>query len=362
MVAAENSAMPLPPLLPVEDIRQRLAFIFPDGVPNRDIIIRLQTARTVFAALYIGAVEGAGRWLAPRHVYRMRPALEAISASENRLAYYKKVPPSGEGVWYADNSREGARDEGVRQGLLPLNAMILRTGVSTTSKEGRYALAANFAALFEPSLTGADFAKAAEQWRTVHLSGAALARAALVQAMDTEGVEVFLPQGGSIVLPAGASPKMTKQVAEVFSKTFLSKPAVVWISDSKEKRFRDDVLTKAMRIELDAATLLPDVILIDLDPPGRPGRLLVVFVEIVFSDGAVTAERQTALWQLLAASPREYKQEDAAFVTVYLDRGSRPAGRAIRELAWRSFSWFVSEPEHLIQFHGSPPRKLASLL
>jgi hypothetical protein len=171
--------MPLPPLPPVEDIRGRLALIFPEGVPSREYIIRLQTARTVFAALYIGAVEGAGRWLAPRHIYRMRPTLEAISDSEQRLAYYKKVPPSGEGVWYADNSREGARDEGVRRGLIPLNAMIRRTGVSTTSKEGRYALAANFAALFDPSLTGADFAKAAEQWRIVHLSGAALARAAL---------------------------------------------------------------------------------------------------------------------------------------------------------------------------------------
>ena len=354
--------MPLPPLLSVEDIEQRLALIFPEGIPNREYIIRRQTARTVFAALYVGAVEGSGRWLAPRHVYRMRPALEVISDWEERLAYYKKVPPSVEGVWYADNSREGARDEGVRRGLIPLNAMIQRLGVNTTSREGRYALAVNFAALFDPDLTGATFAAAAEQWRTVHLSGAALARAALVQAMDTKGVEVFLPQGGSILLPAGDSPKMTKHVVEVFSKTFLSKPAVVWISDSREKRFRDDGLAKAMQIELDIAKLLPDVILVDLDPSGRPGRLLVVFVEVVFSDGAVDTERQAALWQLLATSPREYKQEDAAFVTAYTDRGTRPAGRAIRELAWRSFSWFVSEPEHLIQFHDSPPKKLASLL
>jgi hypothetical protein len=360
MLAAENPAMP--PLLPVEDIQERLAFIFPDGVQNRQYIIRLQTARTVFAALYVGAIEGADRWLAPRHIYRMRPTLEVISDPNERLAYYKKVPPSAEGRWYADNSREGARDEGVRRGLIPLNAMIRRTGVSTTSKEGRYALAASFAALFEPALTGTDFANAAEQWRTVHLSGAALARAALVQAMHDGGAQVFLPQGGSIVLPAGESPAMTKHVVEIFSETFLNKPAVVWISDSKEKRFRDDGLVKAMQIELDAATLLPDVILVDLDPPRRPGRLLVVFVEVVFSDGAVDEERQMALWQLLAASPREYTQDDAAFVTVYLDRGSRPAGRAIRELAWRSFVWFVSEPEHLIQFHGPPPRKLASLL
>ena len=48
--------------------------------------------------------------------------------------------------------------------------------------------------------------------------------------------------------------------------------------------------------------------------------------------------------------------EEAAFVTVYIDRRSRPAGRAVRELAWRSFAWSVSELEQLFQFHGVPPR------
>jgi hypothetical protein len=87
-----------------------------------------------------------------------------------------------------------------------------------------------------------------------------------------------------------------------------------------------------------------------------------VFVEVVLSDGAVDEGRQEQLWQVLATSPRAYKPEDAAFVTVYTDRGSRPAGRSTRELAWRSFAWFVSEPEHLVQFHDAPPRMLSSLL
>ena len=240
--------------------------------------------------------------------------------------------------------------------------MIVLPGISTTSSKGRYALSASFAALFEPSLRGAAFEAAAESWRQTYLSGAALARAALVQGMDSEGVEVFLPQGGSIVLPAGDSPQMTKHVVEVFARKFLAKPAVVWISDSREKVYRDDRLAKAMQIKLDAAQLLPDVILVDLDPSGRSGSLLVVFVEVVYSDGPVDQGRQTQLWELLAASPRNYKPQDAAFVTVYTDRSSRPAARSTRELAWRSFAWFVSEPEHIVQFHDSPPRQLASLI
>jgi BsuBI/PstI restriction endonuclease domain/BsuBI/PstI restriction endonuclease HTH domain len=353
---------PMPPLLPVEEIERRLTVIFPVGVPAREYITRLNTVRTVFAALYIGAVEGADRWLAPRHIYRMRPELAAIEETGARLAYYERVPPSGEGGWYADNSREGARDEGVRRGLIPLNAMIVLPGVSTTSSRGRYALSASFASLFEPGLAGEKLSAAAAAWRRTYLSGAALARAALVQDMDTEGVEVFLPQGGSVLLPAGDSPRMTKHVIEIFAKTFLAKPAVVWISDSREKLFRDDRLVRAMQIELDVARLLPDIILVDLDPPGHAGSLLVVFVEVVFSDGSVDEERRAQLWKLLASSPRNYLPQDAAFVSVYTDRGARAASRAVRELAWRSFAWFVSEPEHLVQFHDAPPRTLSSLL
>jgi hypothetical protein len=109
----------------------------------------------VFCSLYIGAIEGTDRWFAPRHLYRMTEELAGVTDPDLRLAFYKKVPKSSEGSWYADNSREGARDEGVRQGLIPLNAMVKRQGVDTTSSKGRYALHPDFAALFDPSLSGA---------------------------------------------------------------------------------------------------------------------------------------------------------------------------------------------------------------
>ena len=350
--------MSFPPLLPVEEIRNRLLAIFPDGIPNRQHIIKPNTARVVFCSLYIGAVEGTDRWFAPRHLYRMTPELSVVSDPDVRLAFYTKVPRSSEASWYADNSREGARDEGVRQGLIPLNAMVKRQGVDTTSSKGRYALHPDFAALFDPALTGAALNAAIANWQGSYLTGAARARAALAGTMDDEGITVHHPQGGSTVLPPGESPLITKAVVEEFARRFLTKPAVVWISDSAVKKFSDDKLNQVLMIKLDVASLLPDVVLVDLVKPS----LKLVFVEIVSSDGAVTEQRKAGILELLAASPMGYTPEDAVFVTAYRDRGAKPVPKAIRELAWGSFAWFMSEPDNLVQLHDGPPRQLEGLL
>jgi hypothetical protein len=347
-----------PPLLPVEEIRDRLLAIFPDGIPNRQHIIKPNTARVVFCSLYIGAIEGTDRWFAPRHLYRMTEELAGVTDPDLRLAFYKKVPKSSEGSWYADNSREGARDEGVRQGLIPLNAMVKRQGVDTTSSKGRYALHPDFAALFDPSLSGAALNGAVTAWQGNYLTGAARARAALAGTMDDEGITVHHPQGGSTVLPPGESPLITKAVVEEFSKRFLAKPAVVWISDSAVKKFSDDKLNQVLKIKLDVASLLPDVVLVDLVKPG----LKLVFIEIVSSDGPVTEQRKAGILRLLAASPMGYTPEDAVFVTAYRDRGAKPVPKALRELAWGSFAWFMSEPDNLVQLHEGPPRQLKGLL
>src|SRR5258708_5094374 len=53
------------------EIRRRLLTIFPDGAPHRGYCTRELAASTVFTALYVGAIEGAGVYFAPKHVYRM---------------------------------------------------------------------------------------------------------------------------------------------------------------------------------------------------------------------------------------------------------------------------------------------------
>lgn len=364
--------MSLPALIPLDDIRERLKVIFPEGVPERSFLIRLATARTVFVALYVGAVEGGRSWIAPRYVYRMSDEQAARHDDSARLAYLaameaskalKPVKP-----WYADTTREPVRDEAIRQGLVPVNAMIEQEGLATTSRHGRYALRRDFADLFRPSLQDAALEAEAAGWRARHLSPGALARTALVRvsaSTASANIAVQCPKGPSIILPPGPSTTITKAVVEDFSKTFLGDPRVAWVSDSKMKEvFRNAPLETSLRIKLNVASLLPDVVLVDVQPPGRPNGILIVFVEVVASDGPVNEQRQRALLKLLADSPGAYSPDDAAFVTAYRDRGSAPARRTIPSLAWRSFAWFASEPDKLIQLHdgSTAAKKLAALL
>jgi hypothetical protein len=362
----------LPELVLWPEIHRRLAMIFPPGTPERGLLVREMAARTVFTALYIGAIEGADIWLAPRHVVRMGDAQAMLADPAARAGYLAAInasrAPSSPDRWYADNTREPLRDEVIRQGLVPVNAMIEREGVPTTSPLGRYALQGDFAALFAPGLDDAALAARAADWRERNLSAAALARAALVRASagtSSTNILVQCPNGPAVVLPAGPSPMITKAVIEVFAPQFLGDPRVAWISDSATKRpFRDSLLEQALRISLDAAQLLPDVVLVDLEPPGRPGGVLIVFVEVVASDGPVTEGRREALLGLLRASPLGYRDTDAAFVTAYADRGADAVRRTQSSLAWGSFAWFVSEPGHLVQLHdgATARRKLSALL
>lgn len=288
----------------------------------------------------------------------MRDALARVSDETTRLSYYRKVPKSSDESWYADNSREADRDEGVRQGLIPLNAMVKRTDVDTTSSKGRYALHPDFVALLDPALVGQPLADAMANWQTTYLDAAARMRAALASTLSNHSVTVIHPQGGATVLPFGESPEIIKAVVEEFSKRFLSQPAVVWISDSAKRMFSDHKLNEILMIRLDATTLLPDVILVDMAPP----KLRLIFVEVVSTDGAITEQRKQQFLDLLAESAAGYKTDDALFVTAYADRGARPVAKAMRELAWDTFAWFKSEPDRIVQFHrAQPPRVLSSL-
>lgn len=353
-------------------VHERLRLIFPEGTPERQYLVREATARTVFVALYVGAIDGADRWIAPRHVVRMSDAQAGQRDEADRIAYYEAMSrakaPSPPGRWYAENTREPLRDEVIRQGLVPANAMIERRGLPTTSPLGRYALRQEFAALFDPGLREAALPAAVEAWRLKNLSPAALARAALTRtsaATHSGNISIQFPSGPSIMLPPGPSQQIMKAVIEVFAPAFLGDPRVAWVSDSATKRpYRDAPLEHALQIKLDAAALLPDLVLVDLAPPGRSGGILLVFVEVVASDGPVTEQRKQALLQMIGSSKRRYPPEDAAFVTAYLDRAAAPARRTLPSLAWRSFAWFASEPGKLLQLHdeSTASRKLAELL
>jgi hypothetical protein len=82
----------LPPYVTREQITERLPLIFPEGTPNRNYCVRELAASTVFAALYIGAVDGFGRYLGPVHVYRMTVEQASRSDNADREEYAEGVP------------------------------------------------------------------------------------------------------------------------------------------------------------------------------------------------------------------------------------------------------------------------------
>jgi hypothetical protein len=95
-------------------------------------------------------------------------------------------------------------------------------------------------------------------------------------------------------------------------------------------------------LRIDAGGNLPDVLLVDL---GVEIPLLVL-VEVVAIDGAITSERKQALLRI--ATDARFDDRHVAFVTAYGDRGSAGFRRTVSRLAWGSFAWFRTEPEHLL--------------
>jgi hypothetical protein len=343
----------LPPYIDRSTIHQRLQTIFPDGVPQRNYCVREAAASTVFTMLYIGAVEGSDKWAGPKQIVRMTDKQAANSADLEREAYAVKslkpgFQPDGK-TWYLENSREQIRDETIRQGFIPNNAAVERPGLATTSSVPRYALQKDFAALFDPALKGDAFEKAAETWREEHLSATALARTVLMRRGATttgEGILVTFPNGETRRMAPGPSSTISKAIVEEFAKRYLTRPAVLWISESGAKVVsRDDELAAQLKLKISADRNLPDIILVDLGDNKGHG-LLLVFVEVVATDGPVTTQRQEAL--LAIATDAGFPKERVVFVTAYLDRSHAAFKKTIAELAWRSFAWFAAEPEHLI--------------
>ena len=347
--------MTLPPLLSWNNIHARLPEIFPEGSANREHSIWEIAAKTIFVMLYVGAVEGRDRWIRPDQVTRMTNAQAALVDDEARLAWAKaSIKPSKADVpgrWYAVNTRESIRDDTIRYALIQNGAVIDRP-LATTSPAGRYALQADFADLLSPDLDEATFIARAAAWRDKHLNAGALARIAIVRKGAASGGEyelVTFPNGETRRMTTGPSADISKAVIEVFAPKFLHTPGVISLSESGNKVVaRDDELAKAIGLTIPADKSLPDIVLVDLGP----AHPLLVFIEVVHTDGPVNEARKTALLQI--ADGAGFFAEHVAFVTAYLDRDAAPFRKTVSSLAWGSYAWFASEPDSLIVFSGRP--------
>ena len=345
--------MALPPLLPVPDIHERLQAIFPDGTANRNYVTREIAAKTVFVMLYIGAVEGAERWVRPDQVTRMSNAQAVLADDGDRTEWLeesmRRAAGHIDGRWYAANTREPIRDETLREGLVRIGAVKEREGLPTTSPLPRYALAQEFAALFDPTLTEVALQTSIEEWQAANLSRGALARVAIMRrgAVAREGrVLVTFPSGETRDMEPGPSSVISKAVVEEFGPRFLGQPGVIWLSESRNQVVaRDDRLALDIGLTIEPDRNLPDLILVDLGPVDP----LLVFVEVVATAGPVNEARQTALMAI--ATDAGFSEAQVAFLTAYADRDDAAFKGSASELAWCSFAWFMSEPNHIVQLH-----------
>tara|TARA_R110002072_G_scaffold295382_3_gene466305 strand:+ start:266 stop:1336 length:1071 start_codon:yes stop_codon:yes gene_type:complete len=336
------------PYISKAEIAERLPAIFPEGTPNRINCINDVAASVFFVMLYINAVEGSGQCLGPKHVYCMSDDQAAKPGDSDRTYYtencYKnKFVPAGE-RWYADNTRESIRDDTIREGLMTVGA-VGAIELPTTSSKPRYFLQLGIEALFDPALTGNALTQAIEAWQTANLTIGALARVQIVRrgaAASTQGVQIILPNGETRRMAAGPSSVITKAVVEEFAPRYLVTPAVLWVSESGNKVVSsDDGLAQTIGLQIEADKNLPDLILVDIGT----ANTLIVFVEVVATDGPVSERRKAALLELTDSAG--FDRNHVTFVTAYEDRNTT-FRKTISTLAWGSFAWFASEPDQLI--------------
>jgi BsuBI/PstI restriction endonuclease domain/BsuBI/PstI restriction endonuclease HTH domain len=341
----------LPPYVSRDFIAERLPTIFPEGTPNRNYCIRELAASTIFTMLYVGAVEGNNTYAAPVHVYRMTEEQSILNDDGDRLGYgsgvvKKGFTPLGK-RWYADNTREPIRDETLREGLVRIGA-VQSLMIDTTSSKPRYFLQRKFSELFDPVLTGIQLAAVISEWQEKNLSKSALTRISLANQQSKssdEKVWITFPNKTTRAITPGASAEISKAVIEVFSKEFLGEPVVLWLSTSSDKVVaNDEKLAASIGIKIQADKYLPDIILVDL----KPDDPLIVFVEVVATDGPITEHRQKMFYEI--TDEAKFKRSQVAFVTAYLDRNSPGFKKTMGNLAWNSYAWFVSEPDKIIVF------------
>jgi hypothetical protein len=343
----------LPPLLPVSEIQERLESLFPAGTKNRNYVTREMAAKTVFVMLYLGAVEDSSRWLRPDQVTRMTDAQVVLTGDRERNEWLNEsmspTPGNIEGRWYAANTREPIRDETLRGGLVRTGAVKERRDLPTTSPRPRYALARDFASLFDPALVGEDLESATTKWQADNLSGGALARVTILRRGAVAGedrVLITFPNGETRRMEPGPSSVISKAVVEDFASRFLERPGVIWLSDSRNHVVeRDDRLAQDIGLWIRPDRQLPDLILADLGS----SQALLVFVEVVATAGPVDESRQAALMAI--AVEGGFTEEHVAFVSAYSDRDEAVFKRSVGQLAWRSFAWFMSEPDHIVVLH-----------
>lgn len=272
-------------------------------MPGREDLVREMAARTIVAALFVGAIgdpdrPGARRLRPSMVTWFSDEALELESDADARRAWHAAASQGRRSVtaflatnaiphnpWYADNTREPIRDEILRPLREQFGAVLLRSGAAPTAPAPSMTLDVDFAALFDPGLMEPDLGAAIATWGSAHLGQAERLRVrALARLMGGPSeVRVSLPGRGERVLPAGESSALTRSVVDDFV------PRFVEVNDTRR------------------AALLE--------------------------------------W----ATGHGLKATDCRFLTVFRSRSAPVARRLLPRVAWGTDVWFADEPDHLLR-------------
>lgn len=346
--------MNLPEVPSLELIADRLPKIFPEGTEHRNYVTRDTAVKSIYVMFYAGAIDGCDRWVRPSQITDMTDE-QAVKLDPQSREEWVKVTLSSkkakpDNPWYAGNSREQVRDESIRTGLIPLQAVIMRKGIPTTSPKPIYALQKEFSELFSIKLFGENLEEAIGHWQRRHLSKAAISRLKLLKSYgvaDSESIQITFPDGAIRTLEPGPSSLISKAVIEEFAPRFLKQPAVLWLSESGNKVVaQDEALAKGLGLNIDPSRALPDIILVDLGDDSSGRDMLVVFTEVVASDGPINRQRKEVLMSL--ATEAGFDPGHLAFLTAFSDRSSQPFKKSVPELAWGSYTWFSTEPDFIV--------------
>lgn len=348
------------------DIHARLQQVFPREAFDT-VLSNPLAAAAVAAMTYIDAVApddgdlpAEQVWARPTTCLWMSDVAYARTSAADRASWRTAAASSKKKVaelftawgesftpWYADNTRETLRDETFPK-WLDFGAVRDRPGMKTTSSAPRWALTASFADLFDPSLTGDALDAAIEAWREKHMGPGDRLRIRTARDRDRHdyAVQVTLPDGTVRALEPGPASHIIKGVLELWAPGRLGDPVVLTISEPGAKVYLADQPTlDAIGLSINASTLLPDVLVVDLasDPP------TFWIIEAVASDGPIDEDRRRAF--LRWAQDHAIPTASCRFLSAFTSRHSASARRRLKDLAANTYAWYADEPAHELAWY-----------
>lgn len=239
---------------------------------------------------------------------------------------------------YAENTRETIRRQAIHQ--LVQGGVLVRNpdepGLPTNSPRTHYALTDEALAVIRAYGSPRFEAEVAAFLEKV--GGGLVTRYAGQR--KAAGVEVTLPQGGTIALSPGAHNQLQAQVVQRFLPQFAPDARLLYLGDAEHKSLLLAVNDlAAIGIRVTRHDKLPDVVAYDA------GRNWVFLVEAVVSHGPVSSKRHMELEEALrgCTAGRVYVSAFATF---------RDFKRYAAQIAWETEVWIGEAPEHLLHYNG----------